>query len=114
MGAILDAVVPLFSLIILGFIAGKRRWIDASGVKALVGFIFNIAMPALLFRLVVTSDVAGLIDLRFLFCHVQRASRRRRLGRPARQGSVPAVIAAAGHPGISDHPSPIRCCSASP
>ena len=70
MSTILDAVVPLFSLIILGFAAGKRRWIDASGVKALVGFIFNLAMPALLFRLVVTSDVTGLVDLRFLLCHL--------------------------------------------
>lgn len=67
---ILEAVVPLFSLIILGFIAGKRRWIDAVGVKALVGFIFNFAMPALLFRLVVVSDVTGLIDPRFLFSHI--------------------------------------------
>ena len=64
-----EAVVPLFSLIILGFVAGKIRWIDALGVKALVAFIFNVAMPALLFRLVVVSDVAGLVDLRFVFCH---------------------------------------------
>lgn len=70
MSVILDAVVPLFSLIILGFIAGKRRWIDETGVKALVGFIFNIAMPALLFRLVVVSDVTGLINPRFLLCHI--------------------------------------------
>ncbi len=70
MSTILEAVVPLFSLIILGFAAGKRRWIDASGVKALVGFIFNIAMPALLFRLVVISDITGLIDPWFLLCHI--------------------------------------------
>ncbi len=62
-----EAVVPLFALIVLGFVAGKVRWIDEAGVKALVTFIFNVAMPALLFRLVVTSDVAGLIDLRFVF-----------------------------------------------
>lgn len=67
---ILEAVAPLFTLIILGFAAGKRRWIDAPGVKALVGFIFNIAMPALLFRLVIVSDITGLIDPRFLFCHI--------------------------------------------
>lgn len=67
---ILNAVVPLFSLIILGFVAGKRRWIDAAGVKALVGFIFNIAMPALLFRLVVVSDITGLIDPGFLLAHI--------------------------------------------
>ncbi|MGI9486641.1 MAG: AEC family transporter [Geminicoccaceae bacterium] len=65
-----EAVVPLFSLIILGFVAGKIRWIDALGVKALVAFIFNVAMPALLFRLVVVSDVAGLIDPWFLFAHI--------------------------------------------
>ena len=69
MSSTLEAVVPLFSLIILGFMAGKIRWIDAAGVKALVAFIFNVAMPALLFRLVVTSDVAGLIDARFLLGH---------------------------------------------
>lgn len=70
MAVILDAVFPLFFLIILGFIAGKRRWIDQSGVKALVAFIFNIAMPALLFRLVIVSDVTGLIDPTFLLCHI--------------------------------------------
>ncbi len=70
MEVILNAVVPLFSLIILGFIAGKKRWIDAAGVKALVGFIFTIAMPALLFRLVVVSDITELIDLRFLLAHI--------------------------------------------
>ncbi|MGI9435114.1 MAG: AEC family transporter [Geminicoccaceae bacterium] len=70
MSAILDAVVPLFTLVILGFVAGKRRWIDAAGVKALVRFIFNIAMPALLFRLVVISDITGLIDPRFILCHI--------------------------------------------
>jgi len=65
-----EAVVPLFSLIILGFLAGKREWIDPGGVKALAAFVFNIAIPALLFRLVVTSDVTGLIDLRFLLAHI--------------------------------------------
>ncbi|MEM8950934.1 MAG: AEC family transporter [Pseudomonadota bacterium] len=64
-----DAVIPLFSLIILGFVAGKVGWIDGLGLKALVAFIFNVAMPALLFRLVVVSDVAGLVDLRFILCH---------------------------------------------
>ena len=68
--AILEAVVPLFSLIILGFVAGKRRWIDAAGVKTLVSFIFNIAMPALLFRLVIVTDVTGLIDADFLLAYV--------------------------------------------
>ena len=61
-----EAVVPLFALIILGFVAGKIRWIDGAGVKALVTFVFNVAMPALLFRLVVTSDVADLIEFRFV------------------------------------------------
>ena len=70
MTSTVDAVVPLFSLIILGFLAGRFRKIDAEGVKALVAFIFNVAMPALLFRLVVVSDVAGLIDPRFLFAHI--------------------------------------------
>ena len=70
MTSTLEAVVPLFSLIILGFVAGKVRWIDSEGVKALVAFIFNVAMPALLFRLVVTSDVAGSVDLRFVFGHI--------------------------------------------
>jgi predicted permease len=67
---ILDAVVPLFSLIIIGYVAGLVRWIDARGVKALVAFVFNIAMPPLLFRLVVQSDITGAIDPWFMLCHV--------------------------------------------
>ncbi len=70
MTSTLEAVVPLFSLIILGFVAGKVRWIDGLGVKTLVAFIFNVAMPALLFRLVVVSDVAGLVDPWFLLAHI--------------------------------------------
>ncbi len=62
--------MPLFTLIIIGFLAGKRRWIDALGVKALVAFVFNIAMPALLFRLVIGNDVTGLIDPLFLLCYI--------------------------------------------
>ena len=70
MATILDAVVPLFAVILLGFAAGRTGWIDARGVKALVTFVFYVAMPPLLFRLVAKSELAELVQGGFMVCYV--------------------------------------------
>ncbi len=70
LATILQSVLPLFTLILLGFAAGRVKLIDAVGLRALITFVFNFAMPPLLFRLVVKSDVVHLFDLRFVLCHV--------------------------------------------
>ncbi|MGI9493986.1 MAG: AEC family transporter [Geminicoccaceae bacterium] len=59
---ILHSVIPLFSVIFVGFFAGKARLMDQHAVRTLVSFVFNIAMPALLFRMMATTDIRAIED----------------------------------------------------
>lgn len=62
MASILEAVLPLFALIVLGFAAGKARMLDESGVRALAAFVFNFAMPPLLFRLMARTTLDDIAE----------------------------------------------------
>lgn len=59
---ILNSVIPLFSVIFIGFFAGKTRIMNQDAVRTLVSFVFNIAMPALLFRMMATTDIGAIED----------------------------------------------------
>lgn len=50
MSIILSAVFPLFALILLGFIAGRRGILGAGSVESLNKFVSLFALPALLFQ----------------------------------------------------------------
>ncbi len=59
---IVNSVIPLFSVIFIGFFAGKAKVVDQLAVRSLVMFVFNIAMPALLFRMMATTDIGAIED----------------------------------------------------
>jgi len=54
MDPILNTVLPVFGMIALGFGFAKARWIDAAAGRGISLFVFNAAIPALLFRTVST------------------------------------------------------------
>jgi hypothetical protein len=54
MNAIINTVLPVFGLITLGFLFAKARIIDAAAGRGMTLFVFNIAIPAFLFRTVAT------------------------------------------------------------
>lgn len=56
METIVTSVVPLFSVIFVGYGAGRLNVVDEAGVRTLVGFVFTFAMPALIFRLMATAE----------------------------------------------------------
>jgi predicted permease len=59
----LSIVLPLFALILVGFVFARSGRLGADGVKGIGIFVFNLAVPALLFRSMVTGlphDGAGL------------------------------------------------------
>jgi malonate transporter len=59
----LAIVLPLFALILTGFVFVRARLLGADGVKGIGAFVFNLAVPALLFRSMATGlphDGAGL------------------------------------------------------
>jgi len=54
MDAILNTVLPVFGMIVLGFTLTKLRLFDAAAGKGISLFVFNVAIPALLFKTVAT------------------------------------------------------------
>lgn len=57
MTAVLATVVPVFALIAVGYGVGMSGYMGAGDAKVLNRFVIGIAMPALLFRLMVTADL---------------------------------------------------------
>jgi malonate transporter and related proteins len=51
---IIATILPVFGLIALGFAAARAGYIPAAAAQGLAQFVFNLAMPALLFRTVAT------------------------------------------------------------
>ncbi len=50
MSAIVNAVLPLFALILLGYVSAQRRLLGAAAVESLNTFVVWMALPALLFQ----------------------------------------------------------------
>ncbi|NND91426.1 MAG: AEC family transporter [Granulosicoccus sp.] len=59
-------VLPLFGLILLGYVAGRLRKIPLEGLAWLNFFILYIALPALFFQLLATTPVAEFANGRYL------------------------------------------------
>lgn len=61
MNAILTTILPVFGMIVLGYVLAKANVIDAAAGRGITLFVFNVAIPALLFRTVAgmsASDAA--------------------------------------------------------
>lgn len=51
----LDAVLPIFAVVVLGFAFGRGGVFDGSAAAAINRFVFYAALPVLLFRLIATA-----------------------------------------------------------
>ena len=58
MDSILTTVLPVFGLIVLGYAFARARFTDVASFKGLSQFVFNIAIPALLFKTTSTMDMS--------------------------------------------------------
>jgi predicted permease len=56
LNAILDTVLPVFGMIVLGFAFARGGIIGADATRGITLFVFNAAIPALLFRTVASID----------------------------------------------------------
>ena len=56
MNSILNTVLPVFGMIVLGFGFAKARIFDAVNGRGISLFVFNVAIPALLFKTVATME----------------------------------------------------------
>ena len=65
----LNATVPVFLTMVLGFVLHKWRVIDDSFASKLNQFVFKIALPVLMFDQLATTDFVSVWDTKFvLFC----------------------------------------------
>lgn len=45
-----NIILPVFGLVILGYVAGKAGWIKEAAIEGLSSFVFTFAIPVMLFR----------------------------------------------------------------
>jgi malonate transporter and related proteins len=61
-----DLVLPVFAIIVTGWLAGWLGYISRSLADGLVHFAYNVAMPALLFVTIAQESARSLLEWRFL------------------------------------------------
>jgi predicted permease len=66
---LLDVIGPVFSVMALGALAVKIRVLNDGGVKGLVLFVFNFAIPILLFRSLALTELPPDIQWAFLISY---------------------------------------------
>ena len=55
MNAVFDVVIPVFSIVLLGYCLARAGIFNASTSDGLTGFMFYVAVPAMLFRTLATT-----------------------------------------------------------
>lgn len=66
MNEIAGIIVPFFGVVLLGFGAGRLRFVLPEGLGALNFFVFYLAMPALFFQLVAATPLSDFQGLSFV------------------------------------------------
>src|SRR4051812_19188602 len=61
-----DLVLPVFAIIVTGWLAGWLGYLSRSLADGLVHFAYSIAMPALLFVTIAQEPARNLLEWRFL------------------------------------------------
>jgi malonate transporter len=100
--AVLEVTLPVFALVLCGYLAAGRRMLPDKAVEGINAFVFRFALPAMLFRVVALRPIGELIDLRFtlgyvlaalaVFFFVFACARRGRLGAPPTNGAHAAAL----------------------
>lgn len=64
-----DIVFPVFGLALLGFFATRMGWFDASAARGLSSFVFNFAIPVMLFRTISQATLPAQIPWTFFISY---------------------------------------------
>jgi predicted permease len=59
---VFTTTLPLFVLILAGYVSARRGLIDAGGIRGLTGFVFYFSLPLTLFHSMATAPVAERFD----------------------------------------------------
>jgi malonate transporter and related proteins len=100
---IVTIVLPVFGLIGIGYVAAWLKLLPEGGDKALADFCFVVALPLLIFRILVNADLAGGSPVHLWLAYYAGFATvwlggtlvvRRLFGRDARTGVVAGVSSA--------------------
>jgi len=69
MNILIDIIMPVFGLAILGYLAARLGWFEESGIKGLSSFVFNFAIPVMLFRTIATAQLPDSIPWDYLLSY---------------------------------------------
>jgi malonate transporter len=69
MDTTINIVLPVFGLVICGYIVGHTKILTEEGVSGLTNFVFYVAIPVLMFRSVLNSESPGLQDMGIIFAY---------------------------------------------
>jgi len=103
MTVLLNVIAPIFAVAALGYAAAKFRALREEGVNGLVLFVFNFAIPVLLFRSLATIELPGRVPWSFLLAFYSgsatvyalgMAAGRFLFGRPLDQAAIFGMSAA--------------------
>jgi len=62
---ILALILPVFGVVILGFICARFDVVPASVAEALVQFVYHICLPALMFHIVAGDSIEAILNWKF-------------------------------------------------
>jgi len=69
MSILIDIIVPVFGLLALGYLCARVRMLDEPGIRGISTFVFNLAIPVMLFRRVATSTLPPEVPWNFLLTY---------------------------------------------
>lgn len=61
--------MPVFGVVLLGFAAGRFRMFDDAAIRGLSSFVFNFAIPIMMFRTIATIELPDSINWGFLLSY---------------------------------------------
>ncbi len=67
---ILTVTLPLFFLILAGYVAARRALIDQPAIRGLTGFVYYFTLPLMLFHNMATAPLAENFDARFVLAYL--------------------------------------------
>ncbi|NNG03204.1 MAG: AEC family transporter [Inquilinus sp.] len=102
MTIILDIILPVFGLVLLGYGAAKAKFFDDDAIRGLSLFVFNFAIPVMLFRTLAQTVLPESLEWGFLLsyylgafavCGLGMASAGLLFGRPLEAQGAAALTA---------------------
>lgn len=66
---IISIVVPIFGIVLLGYVAGRSPYFNEHDVRRLSKFVFNFAIPVMLFRALANTELPGQIEWGYLLSY---------------------------------------------